>query len=162
MQRDYLVSQVSRPRWPHKVAINTQQSYEKQHETPQTFLILTAVFLTNINGQLGCSKWECSKWGLKGCLAALPPKSTFFALFLPFSPISGGCKEHLKNQETEERRPFSSEISSDLLKPPSLKPPFAALQANSSKQKFAFRTRVCKHGHTKDAEVFEMLGLEGH
>ena len=55
---------------------------------------------------LGCRKWGCNKWRLKGCLAALPgnrPKSAFFVLFLPFS-------------------------SSDLLKPPSLKPPFAVLQ----------------------------------
>ena len=66
---------------------------------------------------LGCRKWGCNKWGLKGCVAALlgnQPKSAFLALFLPFSPFSGGCEEHL--------------MSSDLLKPPSLKPPFAALQ----------------------------------
>ena len=44
---------------------------------------------------LGCRKWGCNKWGLKGCLAALPGnrlKSAFFALFLPFSPFSGGCE----------------------------------------------------------------------
>ena len=72
----------------------------------------------------------CNKWGFKGCLAALPgnrPKSAFFALFLPFSPFSGGCEEHLGNPENVGKRPFP-QISSDFLKPPSLKPPFAALQ----------------------------------
>ena len=76
------------------------------------------------NRNLGCRKWGCNKWGLKGCLAALPgnrPKSAFFALFLPFLPFSGGC------EETEEEGLFP-QISSDFLKPPSLKPPFAALQ----------------------------------
>ena len=36
---------------------------------------------------LGCREWGCNKWGLKGCLAALPgnqPKSAEIALFLPF------------------------------------------------------------------------------
>ena len=84
-----------------------------------------------INSQcLGCRKWGCNKWGLKGCLAALPgnqPKSTFFAIFLPFSPFSGGCEQHLGNPENEEKDLFP-QISSDLLKPPSLKPPVAALQ----------------------------------
>ena len=53
------------------------------------------------------------EWGLKGCLAALPgnrPKSAFFALFLPFSPFSGGCEEHLENPENGGKRPFSSDI----------------------------------------------------
>ena len=52
--------------------------------------------------KLGCRKWGCNKWGLKGCLAALPgnrPKSAKIALFLPFSPFSGGCQEHLANPE---------------------------------------------------------------
>ena len=63
--------------------------------------------------QLGCRKWGCNKWGLKGCLAALPgnrPKSAFFALFLPCSPFSGGCEEHLGNPENGGKRPFSSDI----------------------------------------------------
>ena len=55
------------------------------------------------------------------------PKSAFFAFFCPLSPFSGGCEEHLGIQKTEEKWPFP-QISSDLLKPPSLKPPFAALQ----------------------------------
>ena len=63
--------------------------------------------------QLGCRKWGCNKWELKGCLAALAgnrPKSAFFALFLPFSPFSGGCEEHLGNPENRGKRPFSSDI----------------------------------------------------
>ena len=63
--------------------------------------------------QLGCRKWGCNKWGLKGCLAALPgnrPKSAKMALFLPFSPFSGGCQEHLKNPENGGKRPFSSDF----------------------------------------------------
>ena len=61
----------------------------------------------------GCRKWGCNKWGLKGRLAALPrnrPKSAFFALFLPFSPFSGGCEELLGNPENGGKRPFSSNI----------------------------------------------------
>ena len=79
---------------------------------------------------LGCRKWGCNKWGFKGCLAALPgnqPKSAFFALFLPFSPFLEGPNSTWEIQKTEEKGLFP-QISSDLLKPPSLKPPFAALQ----------------------------------
>ena len=76
---------------------------------------------------LGCRKWGCNKWGFKGCLAALPgnrPKSPFFCLFRPFPE---GAKSTWKIQKTEEKGLFP-QISSDFLKPPSLKPPFAALQ----------------------------------
>ena len=45
-------------------------------------------------------------------------------LFLPFSPFSGGCEEHLGYPENGGKRPFFLQISSDLLKPPFLKPPF--------------------------------------
>ena len=73
-----------------------------------------------------CRKWGCNKWGFKGCLAALPgnrPKSAFFALFLPFSPFfPEGAKSTWEIQKTEEKGLFP-QISSDFLKPPSLKPP---------------------------------------
>ena len=62
---------------------------------------------------LGCRKRGCNKLGFKGCLAALSgnrPKSAFFALFLPFSPFSRGCNEHLGNPENGGKRPFSSDI----------------------------------------------------
>ena len=81
--------------------------------------------------KLGCRKWGCNKWGLKGCLAALPgnqPKSAFFALFLPFSHFSGGCEEHPGEIRVTEEKGLFPQISSVLLKPPSLKPPFAAPQ----------------------------------
>ena len=84
-----------------------------------------------LQASLGCRKWGCNKWGFKGCLAALPgnrPKSAFSALFLPFLPFSGRCSSHLPEiQKTEEKGLFP-QVSSDLLEPPSLKPPFAALQ----------------------------------
>ena len=51
--------------------------------------------------------------GFKGCLAALPGnrlKSAFSALFLPFSPFSGGCEEHLGNPENGGKMPFSLDI----------------------------------------------------
>ena len=68
----------------------------------------------SVSGQrLECRKRGCNKWGLKGCLAALPgnrPKSAFFALFLPFLPFCGGCEEHLGNPENGGKRPFSSAI----------------------------------------------------
>ena len=78
-------------------------------------------------GVLGGRKWGCNKWGLKGCLATLPgnrPKSAFFGLFRPF-PV--GPNSTWKIQKTEEKGLFP-EMPSDLLKPPSLKPPFAAPQ----------------------------------
>ena len=75
---------------------------------------------------LDCHKWGCNKWGLKGCLFALPgnrPKSAFFALFLPFPHFSGGCEEHLGNPENRGKKAVFFFSPSDLLKPPSLKPP---------------------------------------
>ena len=84
----------------------------------------------NLVLELGCRKWGCNKWGLKGCLAALPgnrPKSAFFALFCLFRPFPEGAKSTWEIQKTEEKGLFP-QISSDLLKPLSLKPPFAALQ----------------------------------
>ena len=52
------------------------------------------------------------------------PFSPFFCLFRSFPE---GAKSTWKIQKTEEKGLFP-QISSDLLKPPSLKPPFAALQ----------------------------------
>ena len=52
------------------------------------------------------------------------PFSPFFCLFRPFPE---GAKSTWEIQKTEEKGLFP-QISSDLLKPPSLKPPFAALQ----------------------------------
>ena len=52
------------------------------------------------------------------------PKSPFFCLFRPFPE---GAKSTWEIQKTEEKGLFP-QISSDFLKPPSLKPPLAALQ----------------------------------
>ena len=52
------------------------------------------------------------------------PFSPFFCLFRPFPE---GAKSAWEIQKTEEKGPFP-QISSDSLKPPSLKPAFAALQ----------------------------------
>ena len=52
------------------------------------------------------------------------PFSPFFCLFRPFPE---GPNSTWKIQKTEEKGLFP-QISLDLLKPPSLKPPFAALQ----------------------------------
>ena len=71
---------------------------------------------------LGCRKWGCNTWGLKECLAAPPgdrPFSPFFCLFRPFPE---GAKSTWQTQKTEEKGLFPH-ISSDLLKPPSLKSP---------------------------------------
>ena len=79
---------------------------------------------------LECRNWGCNKWGFKGRLAVSPgnrPKSAFFSLFLPFPPFSGGCEEQLENPISEEKGLFP-QMSSDLLKPPSLESPSAALQ----------------------------------
>ena len=54
--------------------------------------------------------------------------------FSPFSclfrPVPEGAKSTWEIQKTEEKGLFP-QISSDFLKPPSLKPPFAALQAGA-------------------------------
>ena len=69
---------------------------------------------------LGCRQWGCNKWGLKGCLAALPgrPFSPFFCLS---HPVPEGVKGTWKIQKTEEKGLFP-QISSDVLKPSYLKP----------------------------------------
>ena len=58
-----------------------------------------------------------------------PPFSPFFCLF---RPLPEGAKSTWEIQKTEEKGLFP-QISSDLLKPPSLKPPFAALQSDVSR-----------------------------
>ena len=77
---------------------------------------------------MGCRKWGCNKWGLKGCLATLPGNRPFSPFFCLFHPFPEGPSSPWEFQKTEEEGLFP-QISSDLLKPPSLKPPFAALQA---------------------------------
>ena len=68
--------------------------------------------------------------GLRGVWPPFPkigrnrPFSPFSCLFRPFPE---GAKSTWKIQKTEEKGLFP-QISSDLLKPPSLKPPFVALQ----------------------------------
>ena len=68
--------------------------------------------------------------GLRGVWPPFPeigrnrPFPPFFCLFRPFQE---GLKSTWKIQKTEEKGLFP-QISSDLLKPPSLKPPFAAPQ----------------------------------
>ena len=68
--------------------------------------------------------------GLRGVWPPFPeigrnrPFSPFFCLFRPFLE---GAKSTWEIQKTEEKGLFP-QISSDLLKPLSLKPPFAALQ----------------------------------
>ena len=66
------------------------------------------------------------------------PKSPFFCLFRPFPE---GAKSTWEIQKTEEKGLFP-QISSDFLKPPSLKPPFAALQLNIGRKKSVRRVLV--------------------
>ena len=93
---------------------------------------------------LGCRKWGCNKWGLKGCLAALPRNRPFSPFFCLFRPFPEGAKSTWKIQKTEEKGLFP-QISSDFLKPPSLKRPFAAPRVLFSffRSFFAFPCRVC-------------------
>ena len=66
------------------------------------------------------------------------PFSPFYCLFRPFPE---GAKSTWEIQKTEEKGLFP-QISSDLLKPPSLKPPFAALQ----QMRPGIRVRMsCRH-----------------
>ena len=88
-----------------------------------------SLFPRNFN--LGCRKWGVTNGGLRGVWPPFPeigrnrPFSPFFCLFRPFP---GGAKSAWEIQKTEEKGLFP-QISSDFLKPPSLKPPFAALQS---------------------------------
>ena len=72
-----------------------------------------------------------TNWGSRGAwppvleIGQNRPFSPFFCLFRPFPE---GPKSTWKIQKTEEKG-LLPQISSDLLKPPSLKPPFAALQS---------------------------------
>ena len=87
--------------------------------------------ISKARDSLECRKWGCNKWGFKG-LSGLPSwKSAEIGPFRPFSALFRPFPERpnstWKIQKTEEKGLFP-QISSDLLKPPSLKPPFAALQ----------------------------------
>ena len=102
--------------------------------------------------------------GLKECLAALPgnrPKSALFALFLPFRPLPEGAKSTWEIQKTEEKGLFP-QISSDLLKHPSLKRPFAALQkilvVLSAEVRIANRTfRIAISNHSPKGPNLEKI-----
>ena len=78
------------------------------------------------------AKLGCNKWVLKGCLAALPgnrPKSALFALFLPsFRPFPEGAKSTWEKSRKWRRKAFFLRYPQICLNPPSLKPPFVALQ----------------------------------
>ena len=85
-----------------------------------------------------CQNWAAANGGVtNGGLRGVWPPFLEIGRNRPFSPFSGlfhpfpeGGKSTWKIQKTEEKGPFPK-ISSDFLKPPSLKPPFAALQQNS-------------------------------
>ena len=97
------------PRWSSSFQTSEGELPNPDKPDPLVPVLFLALLLFN----LGCRKWGCNKWGFKGCLASLPgnwPRSVFFALFRPFSPFSGGCKEHLGNPENGRKRPFSSDI----------------------------------------------------
>ena len=69
----------------------------------------------------------------KGGLRSVWPPVLEIGLFRPFSafsPFPGRPEQHLENPEngSKTKGPFFPHISSDLLKPPSLKPSFAVLQ----------------------------------
>ena len=82
---------------------------------------------------LGCCTWGCNKWGLKGRLPSLPGNRPNLPFLRPlYAFFAGGPKQHLEFQKTDEKCLFP-QTSSDLLNPPSLRPPFAALQLVSDK-----------------------------
>ena len=67
--------------------------------------------LESLESSIGLPQVRCHKWGFKGCLAAWPPLLEIglfhpFQAFLPFSPFSGGCKEHPGNLEDARKKPF--------------------------------------------------------
>ena len=90
--------------------------------------MITNLLWAAANG--GVTNGGVTNGGLRGVWPPFPeigrnrPFSPFFCLFRPFSE---GAKSTWEIQKTEEKGLFP-QISSDFLKPPSLKPPFAALQ----------------------------------
>ena len=85
------------------------------------------------------------------------PFSPFFCLFLPFPE---GTKSTWKIKKTEEKGLFP-QISSDFLKPPSLKPPFAALQQSAAGNVFRWlvvnrQGRLHKHVGSGACTFFRM------
>ena len=91
----------------------------------------------NLCALLSCLDWSAANGGVTngGLRGVWPPvleigrNRPFPPFFCLFRPFPEGPKRAWKIQKTEEKGLFS-QISSDLLKPPSLKPPFAALQLN--------------------------------
>ena len=77
--------------------------------------------------QIATFLWAAANGGVTngGLRGVWPPfleigrNRPFSALFLPFS---GGCEEHLGNPRISEEKGLFPQISSDFLKPPSLKP----------------------------------------
>ena len=58
-------------------------------------------------------EWGCNKWGLKGCLAALPgnrPKSAFFAPFSAFFALFRRVRRAPGKSRKGGKRPSSSDI----------------------------------------------------
>ena len=79
--------------------------------------------------------------GLRGVCPPFPKigrNRTFSPFFCLFRPFPEGLENTSEIQKTEEKGLFP-QISSDFLKPPSLKPPFAALQPIFFISKFIFR-----------------------
>ena len=106
------------------------QKFASQNSTPNSSSRGPKSPLRKLGPDLECRKWGCNKWGLRGVWPPVleirrnRPFSPFFCLFRPFPE---GLNSTWKIQKTEEKGLFP-QISSDFLKPPSLKPPFAALQ----------------------------------
>ena len=100
---------------------------------PSQFTVCTSRFAglrNNCNYSWAAANGGVTNGGLRGVwppfleIGRNRPKSPFFCLFRPFPE---GAKSTWEIQKTEEKGLFP-QISSDFLKPPSLKPPFAALQ----------------------------------
>ena len=75
--------------------------------------------------------WNFVNHGLGACGTPTPSSGRS----PPHRRISGRAREI---QKTQEKRPFS-QISLDLLKPPSLEPPFAALQLKSRRRRLGLQ-----------------------
>ena len=78
----------------------------------------------------GAANGGVTNGGLRGVWPPFPEigrNRPFSPFFCPFRPFLEGLKSTWKIQKTEEKGLFP-QISSDFLKPPSLKPPFAAPQ----------------------------------
>ena len=106
---------------------------------PEPLCSRSAVGLEAVNFNWCAANGGVTNGGLRGVwppVLEIGQNRPFSPVFCLFRPFPEGPESTWKIQKTEEKGLFP-QISSDLLKPPSLKPPFAAPQFEQRSEAFA-------------------------